>query len=83
MHFEGLIFNRLPFVETGLAQGDGLGAGLQARAADAVEVDEVGHRQEIIRASPFGFHPAIRNVFSKDAFYYARFNRASAFCFWF
>jgi len=43
MHFEGLVFDGLPLVETGSAEGDAAGSGLAAFAAGGLEVDEVGH----------------------------------------
>jgi hypothetical protein len=43
MHFEGLVLHGLPFVETGLAEGDAAGFGLAAGVAGSLEVDDVGH----------------------------------------
>ena len=43
MHFEGLVLHGLPFVETGLAEGDAAGFCLAAVAAGGLEVDDVVH----------------------------------------
>ena len=43
LYFKALLLFYLPFVETGTAQGDSLGAALQAGLADGLEVDEDGH----------------------------------------
>jgi hypothetical protein len=50
MHFEGLVLHGLPFVETGLAEGDAAGFCLAAVAAGGLEVDDV-HLQILFRAS--------------------------------
>jgi hypothetical protein len=39
LHFEGLVFNGLPFVEAGAAECDAVGLGLAAGLAGGVEVD--------------------------------------------
>jgi hypothetical protein len=42
-YIEALTGNRLPFVETRLAEGDALGAGLQAGFAVGLQVNDVVH----------------------------------------
>ena len=51
-HVEARFGVDLPFVESGTAQGDAFGAGLQARAAVGLEVDDVGH-YKLQAALPF------------------------------
>jgi len=52
MHFEGLVFYGLPFVETGCAKCDAVGFGLQLGFAGGMEVDEVIHYQVSIESDP-------------------------------
>ena len=49
LHVEASPRNGLPFVETGLAQGDAVGLGLTAYSAGGLKVDDVGQNLSVVR----------------------------------
>lgn len=54
-----LVFDGLPLVETGSAEGDAAGFGLAAFAAEGLEVDEVGHFKNYFEIGPLELFKAM------------------------